>query len=310
MTRRLLATAGILIAGTVLLTGCGAIGAGPAGPQPQPDDSVGMPQEQVADGSDPGTDASAPQVADEDRAVIVSGSVAMRAADPLETADAVRDAAQARGGTIDRRSEGASTDFEPAWASLTVRVPATEVDGMLDALQGLAEVTTLDLTERVVTSEVRDLEVRVDAARASVDRLTEQLSTAADTDILLRVEEQLTQRTGELESLLAEQRALAEQVSMSTLDVQISSTTVEGPTGTPSFWDGLVAGWQGFLAWGATVLFGLGQSMPALLILAALALAAWLVIRRVTKRMRLRPAATRPTTAAAEVANPVGTAAD
>lgn len=311
MTRRLLSMAGIVIAGTVLLTSCGAMGASTVSPGAEPGigsapDWGGMPsQEESGDGGDTGASGGGqPQAAaDEDRAVIISGSVAMRAGDPLGVADAVSDAAEARGGAIDRRAEGASIDFEPAWATLTVRVPAVEVDGMLDAVRALAEVTTLDMGEQVVTNEVRDLEVRVNASRASVERLTELLTTAADTETLLEVEAQLTQRTSELESLLSQQRSLEEQVAMSTIEVQIRSTTVEGPTGTPSFWDGLVAGWQGFLAWGATFLFGLGQSIPALVILAAIALIALLIIRRTRKWMLARPQPMHGTT----VVNPVTT---
>lgn len=317
MTRRLLPMAGIVIAGAVLLTGCGAMGASTVQPEVMPGYESGgsapdwgapMPEEaqggaEALDGSD-ASGADPQQISpDEDRAVIVTGSVAMRAGDPLQIADAVADATEARGGTIDRRAEGASTDFEPAWATLTVRVPAAEVEGMLDALRGLAEVTTLDLGEEVVTDQVRDLEVRVNASRASVERLTELLTTAADTETLLEVEAQLTQRTSELESLLSQQRSLDELVAMSTLEVQIRSTTVEGPTGTPSFWDGLVAGWQGFLAWGATFLFGLGQAMPALVTLAAIGLLAWFIIRRIMKRM---PARTTPVEGA-KVVNPVTT---
>ena len=312
MTRRLLSMAGIVIAGTVLLTGCGAMGASTVSPESEPGvgstpdwGGVEMPQEESGgDGSDMGASGGGQPdqaAADEDRAVIVTGSVAMRAAEPLTVADAVADAAEARGGTIDRRAEGASTDFEPAWATLTVRVPAAEMEGMIEALRGLAEVATLDMGEEVVTNQVRDLEVRVNASRASVERLTELLATAADTETLLEVEAQLTQRTSELESLLSQQRALDEQVAMSTLEVQIRSTTVEGPTGTPSFWDGLVDGWQGFLAWGATFLFGLGQAIPALVILAILGLIAWLIIRRIMRRM---PARTTPVEGTS-VVNPV-----
>lgn len=308
MTRRLLSMAGTLIAGTVLLTGCGALGVSSGSPAADPgiapDTGWEMPQEGGAESAEGSDAAGMPQAAvDEDRAVIVSGSVSMRAGDPLQIADAVSDAAEARGGTIDRRAEGASTDFEPAWAMLTVRVPAAEVDGMLDALRGLAEVTTLDLGEEVVTNQVRDLQVRVDASRASVERLTELLATAADTETLLEVEAQLTQRTSELESLLAEQRSLDELVAMSTLEVQIRSTGVEGPTGTPSFWDGLVAGWLGFLAWGATFLFGLGQAMPALVILALIGLVVWLLVRRILRRMPSKTTRVE----SASVVNPVTT---
>jgi hypothetical protein len=314
--------AGIVIAGTVLLTGCGAMGASqssaPGIGMPAQDggglpewagepESAPFPEEESdASGGDMGESDTVPaEAADEDRAVIISGSLAMRVADPIEMADAVSDAAQSRGGSIDRRAEGASTDFQPAWAMLTVRVPAAQVQDLLSALRALGDVTNVDLGEEVVTDQVRDLEVRVSASRASVERLTELLTTAADTQTLLEVEAQLTQRTSELEQLLSQQRTLTEQVAMSTIEVRISSTSVEGPTGTPSFWDGLVAGWNAFLGWGAAALFALGQALPTLVMLALLALIAWLVVRRVMKRLSVRSGhpvrgadVTNPTTAA------------
>lgn len=311
MTRRFLPMAGIVIAGTVLLTGCGAMGASEPqvdGGYPESDpgwsssDGGGAPEPApVEEGGGDASGDSSEAAADDDRAVIVTGSVWMRAGDPLQTADAVRDAAEARGGSVDARTERASTDFEPAWATLTLRVPAAQVDDLLAALEALGDVPQVELGEEVVTNQVRDLEVRVNATRASVDRLTELLATAADTETLLEVEAQLTQRTSELESLLSQQRSLDERVAMSTLEVQIRSTTVAGPTGTPSFWDGLVEGWQGFLAWGATFLFGLGQSMPALVIIALLALIAWGIIRTIRKRMPSRARAVE----GAAVVNPV-----
>lgn len=291
MTRRLAPMAGILIAGTVLLTGCGASGASTGSPLMPTTDQGGFPEsapdlEESAGGDSGG--GLPEQDADDDRDVIITGDVSMRAEDPITTADAVADAVEARDGSIDARSEGASTDFEPAWATLTVRVPAPEVEDLLAAIRGLGDVTAVDTKERRVGAQVRDLEVRVNAARASVERLTELLGTAANTDILLDVEAQLTQRTSELEQLLSQQRSLADQVAMSTIDVSIRATTVEGPTGTPSFWDGLVAGWGAFLAWGAAFLFGLGQSLPTLAILLLLALAAWFILRRVMQRMPSR----------------------
>ncbi len=315
MTRRLLPAAGILMAATVLLTGCGAMGASqsPLGGAPTQEsgaqdggapDLGGGPVEQPSVGiPEAGEDIGA-VAGDEDRSVIISGMLSMRVGDPIATADAVVDAAVARGGAVDRRSEGASTDFEPAWATLTVRVPAAEVEAMLTALRALGEVTRVDMGEEQVTAQVRDLEVRVDAARTSVDRLTQLLATAADTETLLEVEAQLTERTSELEQLRSQQRALDDLVAMSTIGVDIRSTTVEGPTGTPSFWDGLVAGWGAFLAWGAAALFALGHAMPTLVVLVVLGLAAWLVVRRIRRR---RPHSATP--AATAVGNPAPPAA-
>ena len=103
---------------------------------------------------------------------------------------------------------------------------------------------------------------------------------------------------GETEGGFA-QRALEDLVAMSTIGVDIRSTTVEGPTGTPSFWDGLVAGWGAFLAWGAAALFALGQAVPTLIVLAVLGLVVWLIVRRALRR---RPQ--RATVAGPAVENP------
>lgn len=313
MTRRHVSMVGIVIAGTVLLAGCSAMGtaqsAAPGVGMPAPaTEGGGLPEwagepeaaplpDEGSAGGDGGGDSSTSdvvpeQVADEDRAVIISGSLSMRVGDPITMADAVGDAARSHGGSIDRRAEGASTDFQPAWAMLTLRVPAERVDDLLTVLRGLGDVTAVDLNEEVVTDQVRDLEVRVSASRASVDRLTQLLASAADTETLLEVEAQLTDRTSELEQLLSQQRALTDRVAMSTIEVRISATTVEGPTGTPSFWDGLVAGWGAFLAWGAAALFALGQALPALVLLALLALVGWLIALRLLRRTPSRPVAT------------------
>ncbi|WP_404311761.1 DUF4349 domain-containing protein [Agrococcus terreus] len=321
MTRRPAAIAGIVLAGT-LLAGCGTLGGATSAPErevpgvavpdmpgvdmPGFDTGGGTGAEEGASGSDGMGGEGMPDAApSEDEAVIVSGALSMRVADPIATADRVADEAEQRGGGVDQRSEGASTDFEPAWATLVVRVPAEEVEPMLAALRALGDVTRVDLGEQRVTDQVRDLEVRVDATRASVERLTELLASAADTETLLEVEAQLTQRTGELEQLLSEQRSLDDLVAMSTLQVDIRSTTVQGPTGTPSFWDGLVAGWAAFLAWGAAALYGLGEALPALVLLLLLGLAIWLVVRRILRR-RPAPAAGGAQGGASATGGPIG----
>lgn len=316
--RRALSIAGIVVAGTVL-AGCGA-GAtglpgspavdhrpeGPAEPYTQGGTDTGGTETDTGgteSGSTAADAAAQPQAqSPEDRAVIVTGELAVRASDPLAVAEATSAAVRARGGRVEQRAESASTDFQPAYATLTVRIPGAEVDAFVDAIREAAEVTRVDLGEQDVTATVRDLEVRVATARASVDRLTQLLATAADTDVLLQVEEQLTQRTSELEALLAEQRAIGDQVAMSTIAVDIRATGVDGPTATPTFWDGLVDGWQAFVAWGATVLYGLGQSIPALVVVALLGLVAWFAVRAILRRRR--PRTTQADAPSAQVDNP------
>lgn len=280
-------------AAALLLAGCASTQSGTSAesaPQPMPAVEQGSPDVASSGGAD-GLDASQPTVAADEQAVIVTGWVSMVAEAPIEAADAAAELATAAGGSVSSRSEAAGADDVAERAELTLRVPADEVDGLLDDLRAVGDVRDVDVSSVDVSQQVRDLDVRVASARASVDRLTALLATAADTDTLLEIEGQLTARTMELESLLAQQSALADQVALSTITVSIASEAV-APSEPTTFLDGLAAGWGALVAAAGAVAVGAGAALPWLAVLAILALAIVVVARRRTTR--LSPSAPSP----------------
>lgn len=276
----------VAAAAALLLAGCAAAPSDSSTESaPLPAVEQGAPDVATSDGSD----ASQPTAAAGEQAVVVTGWVSIVADAPVEAADAAADLATTAGGSVSSRSQSARADDVPERAELTLRVPADAVDALLVDLRDVGDVRNVDVTSVDVSQQVQDLDVRVTSTRASVDRLTALLATAADTATLLEIEGQLTVRTSELESLLAQQASLSDQVALSTITVSIASTAVAPEEPPATFVEGLGAGWASLVAALGAVAVAAGAVLPWL---AALALPAAIVVGLVhRRRSRLSPSA-------------------
>src|SRR5690606_36878029 len=103
---------------------------------------------------------------------------------------------------------------EGAW--VTVRVPADQLSAVVDELAGLGEVTATNISRQDVTEQTVDLQARIDAAQASVDRLTELMTQAQNVGDLIAAESALAERQATLESYQQQLEMLDDQVAMST----------------------------------------------------------------------------------------------
>ena len=285
--RRTLIGSTVLLAAALALTGCSA-GAGAGGgdsgdysvPQaPVPEGGVGIADEAATD-----QDGSLTSTAE--RQVIISGNVTITADDPIKASrDAVR-IVETAGGRVDGRTEYAPTETDQGSATLQLRIPADKLTATLDKLEELGRADEVSLSTSDVTVESQDLDARISALRASIERLNALMGQATDIDDLITLESAISSRQGELESLEAQQRYLADQVSMSTISLYLRSDA-EAPKTTPGdFWSGLQTGWNAFVGFWAGLLVVLGVLLPWLITLAAIAaLIIWIV------RRRRRPAA-------------------
>jgi hypothetical protein len=272
---RRLAIVPVLLTAALLLVGC-SVGAHDESLAPQP--GVVAPEDGGAVGGG--------DVVDEDRDVIVNGSVTVTADDPLAAAeDAVR-IVESAGGRIDGRTEYAPTRGDRGSATLTLRIPAERLNAVLADLKELGRADEVSISSYDVTVETKDLEARISSLRASIERLNGFLAQADDVDQLIALESQLTTRQGELESLEAQQRVLADQVAMSTISLYLRSEAEAPDTAPDDFWSGLAAGWAGFVAFWAGLLVALGVALPWLVALGIIAVIAILVVRRATRALR------------------------
>jgi hypothetical protein len=282
--RRILVPATVLLAG-LALGGCSSMSAGDSGAQAEPGFGAPLVQEESAAdrAGSAESDAGGAVAAEADRAIVTTGTMTITAADPLAAATEAARIVERLGGRIDERSEFAPSDGDAGGAMFTLRVPATALSGALDALRELGEVEHVATTSSDVTREVQDLDARIDALRASHDRLVALLADATSTKVLIELETAVSDRQGELESLEAHRRGLADAVSMSTLELTLQSKDV-APVETPeTFLDGFTAGWNALVAFGSTALVVVGAALPWVMLaglVALLTLGAVRVLRR------------------------------
>jgi hypothetical protein len=112
-------------------------------------------------------------------------------------------------------------------------------------------------------------------------------------DEIVRIEEELTTRESDLESLEQRRQALAGQVAMSTVTIRIGKTSA--PATPPQdessgFLAGLSDGWGAFLDAGAVTLRVLGAVLPFLVLaVPAIPVIRWWRRRRTTATAAQQP---------------------
>ncbi len=233
-----------------------------------------------------------------ERSVIVTGWATILVDDPEAAADAAVAIVDKAGGRIDARNLQAPTEYAGGSATLTLRVPADSLDGVLTDLKALGAVQSVSTNASDVTVEVQDLDARITALRSSIERLLALQSDAAEIDALIQLETAISDRQAQLESLEAQQRYYDDQVSMSTMTLDFVTSPVVAEPEPGSFWDGVRKGWQALGDFFAGVLVVLGVLLPWLIPLAVIAAIIWIIVAATRSRRRraggAAPAATTP----------------
>jgi len=155
------------------------------------------------------------------------------------------------GGFISSQHRSNST-YEHA-AQLTIRLPAGKLDGALAFLPQISEqIDYQNLDSRDVTAQWLDLETRLQTKRDVRDRYIDILRNRAQkVEDILNAEDKIRVITEEIESKEGQLRYLRDQVSLSTLTLELYETVEYRDTGetyTRSFGSKLLAslvfGWE------------------------------------------------------------------
>lgn len=158
---------------------------------------------------------AASQQATEGRDVISTAKLTVEVDDAPEAAERARTIATDAGGYLSSAEAELTGDQR---AQVQLRVPAEQFEAVLAELGELGEVEDRSIGTQDVTDEVVDLEVRLENARVSVDRLRELLAKAENLNNIIAIEDRLTQRETEIEQLTGQLQVLEDQVAMSTID--------------------------------------------------------------------------------------------
>ena len=239
-SRRLALPTLVLVLG-LSLTGCSAAGLGSASGGSVAINPGPAPDSKVSDGS---ASTSSNIVK---RQIVTTGTVVIKTATPIAAADKAASITDSAGGRVDDRNQSAATTRDPARATLTLRIPSSRLTSALSQLKKLGTVQSIAISTDDVSTKSQDLDARITALQTSITRLLALEAKATTTADLITLEADIASRQGDLESLTAQQRYLNDQVSMSSIKLELlaPSAAIVKP-GPPSPGSAFVAGLSGF----------------------------------------------------------------
>jgi hypothetical protein len=294
-----------LLISAVALTGCSASGSSSA-PGLSSGGGTGQSEAIAPETSNGSAVKDGSKAADVDRSVVVTGNVTVTAEKPLDAADKAVSIVEAAGGRVDGRTENAATNGDQGSATLVLRIPAAKLTPTLDAIKKLGRADQVAVNSTDVTTQTQDLGARINALRASVTRLLQLEATATDTTNLIAIETAISDRQGQLESLEAQQRGLDDQISMSTITLDLRSDAAAPPIKPADFWSGLGAGWGAFTAFWAAALVAFGVLLPWLALIGVGVIVVLVILRTLRRRGAARAARAASDGSAATPPEPIG----
>lgn len=195
--------------------------------QKAPDPSLPKAGEPVK-GDKPPVESSAAK-----RLVIYKGSLVVLVAAVEPAVEKLSARANELGGYVENQSGNSASNN----ATITMRVPADKFYALVNELGTYGQVTQKNVTASDVTKTVFDIELRLETAEKSRQRLLDLLKSATKMDEILQIENEVRRLTQEIEGMKGELRFLKDQVSFSTLAVTFYSNAPppnQGPTRTRS----------------------------------------------------------------------------
>jgi hypothetical protein len=222
---------------------------------------------------------------------IRNGSMNLTVKNTRETVKTIQGISSAAGGVISgsyiyEMREGLYA------ANITLRVPVTQFDAIMDQLQELGKAAEINQNEDDVTMQYLDLESRIKNLNAQEERLREILEMANTVEDVLAVERELSRVRGEIEVMTTHFTYLQDQVSYSTINLYIREEYIATQNISPAPFENLGARMREALvrsvnfimAVFAGLLIAFSTMLPVLFILALFIFIIWRLIARAAKR--------------------------
>ncbi|MGZ5418110.1 MAG: DUF4349 domain-containing protein [Nocardioides sp.] len=232
------------------------------------------------------------------RSVIKTGEIALVDDDLDATRAEIDGLLVSVGGIVDSERTTHDKGGDILRSTLVLRVPVDKFDNAMTGLAELAKVRHSDTASKDVTTQVIDVDERVQTLQNSLNRLQTYQRDAQNIDDLIRYEQQITQREAELQSLKSQQSYLADQTSMSTVTVYLSTPKayVEPPSALDDagFLSGLKSGWNALTSAVVVVLTVVGAVLPFAVVALLVGIPVWLLVRRTLRSHAAAPAPAGP----------------
>ncbi len=233
------------------------------------------------------------------RNVIYTANLTLRVTDVAAAATSATSAVTAVGGYISSEQQTQATGRGNAGeVDLTLKIPAAAYSQTLADLAGLGKHLIFNQQAQDVTQQVADVSSRVVSAEAAIKQLRQLLSRAGDVGQLLSVQDEINSQESALESLIAQQQALAHETSYATVYLTVlGHHAVAHKKKHKKVSHGLIAGlstgWRAFKILVVWLLTAIGTLLPFAISVVVIGAIVYVGRRRVTRR-RTPPAAAPP----------------
>lgn len=190
-----------------------------------------------------------------------------------------------------------TTEVVNRWAYYTVRIPATQFSAFLQQTDGFGNVISTYRNAQNITSAYTDNEARLSSLNTQHERLLDMLAKSEDVETLIALEQRLADVRYEIEAIERQQRNYDMQIQYSTVDLDLREVEIYTPTAPVkrSFGEKLGSslsdGWRSFARGMQNLVLELASALPTLILLAAIAVALVLLIKKRVKARRAKKAA-------------------
>ncbi len=237
-----------------------------------------------------------------ERAIISKGNVQLESGDVEQAVFDVQALVDKAGGEITDRETSTDDEGEVRLARLVLRIPAKVYSDAFEALEKVANLTSSSSTSEDVTTQIIDIDSRIRAQRASLNRVEVLLGQAQSIRDIVAIESELTRRQADLDSMVKRLAFLRDQTSMSTVTVNIQRTDGEPKKekkedDDSGFFSGLEDGWNALTSFGTGLSTVAGAVLPWTIVLLIIGGLAWPFRRRFRGRIPTRATTPGPTDA-------------
>lgn len=152
-----------------------------------------------------------------ERMIHHDGYLRLRTPRPDELVDKGTEIVEAVGGYVERLDGG----------SAVFRVPVAEFQSVFDKILTLGEVLDQSITTEDITDAYMDVDLRLNIARSTLERLTELLAKAKGEKEKIRILREIQRIRTEIETLAAQKELLIAKANFSTINLHIEVRSLQ-----------------------------------------------------------------------------------
>lgn len=226
------------------------------------------------------------------RNIIYTSTLTVRVTDvTVAAALATGDVTSAGGYIASEQQIQATGPGNAGEVDLTLKIPAAAYSQTLSELAKLGKHLVFNQQAQDVTQQVADVSSRVASAQAAIRQLRELLSRAGDVGQLLSVQDEINSQESELESLIAQQQALAHETTYGTVNLTVIGHVQvvhkkkrHHKKVSHGLIAGLTTGWRGLKILVVWLLTAIGTLLPFAIPVAGIGAIVYFGRRRIRRR--------------------------